>query len=217
MRALLEALYDDDSSVRSCAAESLGQVGMSNETVVNTLLEALLEIDERVRQSAAASLDRWGAGDVTVIALLKALHKGDYEVRRRAAASLGQLEIKNSIQICRVLVGLNRCLHDPYWLMPQDGLISIRQLLEGRSMPGYLWVPLRIQRARRLRRKRITFVFNIITLMVLIGLAATWLLDVLNPNGFPMRFLVISVAIVAFVAAVAQVLGRTLRDLWEHS
>ena len=49
--------------------------------------------------------------------------------------------------------------------------------------------------------------------MVMIDLAATWLLSVLDPNGFPVRFLAVLAGIVAFVAAVAQVLGRTLRNL----
>jgi len=51
---------------------------------------------------------------------------------------------------------------------------------------------------------------------VMIGPAATWLLDVLAPNGFPVRFLAVLAGIIAFAAAVAQVLGRTLRDQWEH-
>ena len=38
-----------------------------------------------------------------------------------------------------------------------------------------------------------------------------------DPNGYPVRFLALLASIVAFIAAVAQVLGRTLRDPWEHS
>jgi hypothetical protein len=53
--------------------------------------------------------------------------------------------------------------------------------------------------------------------MMMIGLATTWLLGVLDPDGFLVRFLGILAGIVAFVAAVTQVLGRTLRDPWEHS
>jgi hypothetical protein len=53
--------------------------------------------------------------------------------------------------------------------------------------------------------------------MMMIGLAATWLLGALDPNGFPARFLALLASIVAFIAAVVQVLGRTLRDPWEHS
>jgi len=53
--------------------------------------------------------------------------------------------------------------------------------------------------------------------MMLIGLAATWLLGTLHPNGFPVRFLAVLAGITAFAAAVAQVLGRTLRDPWDHS
>jgi hypothetical protein len=56
-----------------------------------------------------------------------------------------------------------------------------------------------------------------IAVMVLIGLMGTWLLGVLDPNKFLVRILAVLVGIIAFVAAVAQVLGRTLRDPWEHS
>ena len=38
-----------------------------------------------------------------------------------------------------------------------------------------------------------------------------------DPNDFPVRFLALLASIIAFVAAIAQVLGRTLRNPWEHS
>ena len=56
-----------------------------------------------------------------------------------------------------------------------------------------------------------------IAVMLVICLAAIWLLGTLNPNGFLVRFLAVLAGIIAFVAAVAQVLGQTLRDPWEHS
>jgi cytochrome c biogenesis protein CcdA len=96
-------------------------------------------------------------------------------------------------------------------------LISIRQLLDGRPIPGYRWVPLRRRRAQRLRLKRIAFWLGMTAVMVMIGLAATWLLGILDPNGFLVHFLAVLAGIVVFVAAVAQVLGRTLCDPWEHS
>ena len=101
--------------------------------------------------------------------------------------------------------------------MRRAALVSIRQLLDGRPIPGYRWVPLRKRRARRLGLKRIAFWLGITAVMMMIGLAATWLLGALDPNGFLVRFLAVLAGIVAFVAAVAQVLGRTLRDPWEHS
>jgi len=61
--------------------------------------------------------------------------------------------------------------------------------------------------------KRITFWLGTAAVIVMIGLAATWLLGALDPNGFPVRFLAVLAGIVAF----AQILGRTLYDPWEPS
>jgi hypothetical protein len=51
-----------------------------------------------------------------------------------------------------------------------------------------------------------------ISVIVMIGLATTWLLDAFDLNGFPVRFLAVLAGIIAF-AAVALILGRTLRVL----
>jgi hypothetical protein len=64
---------------------------------------------------------------------------------------------------------------------------------------------------------RIAFWLGTAAVMVMIGLAATWLFGALDSNGFAVRFLTALAGSVAFVAAIAQVLGRTLRDPWEHS
>jgi cytochrome c biogenesis protein CcdA len=96
-------------------------------------------------------------------------------------------------------------------------LASIRQQLDGRPIPGYRWVPLRKRRAQKRKLKRIAFWLGMTAVMVMIGLAATWLLGALDPNGFLMRFLAVMAGIIAFAAAVAQVLGRALHDPWEHS
>jgi hypothetical protein len=72
------------------------------------------------------------------------------------------------------------------------------------------------QREQKRQFKRIAFWLCMIAVMVLIGLTGTWLLGVLDPNGFLVRFLAVLVGIIAFVAAVAQVLGRTMPDPWEY-
>ncbi len=56
---------------------------------------------------------------------------------------------------------------------------------------------------RCLQLKHIALRLGITAVMVLIGLAATLLLGVLDPNGFPARFLAVLAGIVAFVATVA--------------
>ena len=216
--------------MRWSAAEGLGQAGVGNEAVVFALLEALHDGSWPMRWSAAESLGQVGVGNEAVArALLAALHDADSDVRWQAAVILGRLEIKNLIQLRRVLVALNSCLHnehnymrpvrpfDKIYMVRLAALSSIRQLLDGRPIPGYRWKPLRKQRAQKRQLKRIAFWLGVTAVIVMIGLAATWLLGVLDPNGFPVRFLTVLAGIIAFAAAVAQVLGRTLRNPWDHS
>ncbi len=143
--ALLEVLHDADRDVRRRAAESLGQVGVGNEAVVSALLAVLHDAGPNVRRRAAESLGRVGVCNEAVVSALQeaALHDADRYVRWRAAESLGRLEIKDTIQLRQVLVVLTRCLYDWESDVLQATLISIRQLMDGRPIPGYRWVPLR--------------------------------------------------------------------------
>jgi HEAT repeats len=185
--------------------------------VVTALLEILHDNDNRkyVREKATEILGEIGAGDERVVtALLEALHDRNSDVRRSAVTSLGHLGIKDTTQLYQILVTFNRCLHDA----DRGGILkSINQLLDGRPIPGYRWVSLLERRAQKRRLMRIAFWFGTAACMALLGLAATWLFGALDPNGFLIRFLTVLAGIVAFVAAVAQVLGRTLRGPWEHS
>jgi len=191
---------------------------VSNEAVVRALLAALHDADWYTRERAVASLSQVGVGNEAVArALLAALHDPDSDVRWQAAEILGRLEIKNLIQLRRVLVALNSCLHNEHNYMrpvsPFDKIVrlaalsSIRQLLDGRPIPRYRWKPLQKQRAQKRQLKRIAFWLGVTAVIVMIGLAATWLFGVLDPNGFPVRFLTVLAGIIAFAAAVAQVLS----------
>ncbi len=216
--ALMVDFQYTNSNMWSQVADSLGQIGVGNEAVINALLIALHDADSGVREQAVKILGQIGVGNEAVInALLIALHDADSGVREQAAQILGRVEIKDLFRLRRVLVALNRCLHDFDNSVRLAALVSIRQLLDGRPIPGYQWIPLRKRRLRHLGLKRVAFWLGMTALMVLIGLAATWWLGILNPNGFPMHFLVVLAGIIAFVASIAQVLGRTLRDPWNHS
>jgi len=193
-------------------------VGESNEEVAKALLEALHDPNEHVRWQMAESLSELEGGSGEMVkALLAALHDRDRDVQRKAAGSLGGLEIKDTVQLRRVLMNLNRRLYDgDYWIR-EVALASIHQLLDGRPIPGYRWVPLQKRRAQKQRLKRIAFWLGTAAFMVLTSLAATWLLGVLDPDSFFMRFLAVLAGIIASAAAVAQILGRAWRDPWEHS
>jgi hypothetical protein len=65
--------------------------------------------------------------------------------------------------------------------------------------------------------KHIVFWHSMTTVMLLIGLAVTCLLGVFDPDRFLICFLTALADIGTFVDSVAQILDRTLRDLWGHS
>ncbi len=83
--ALLEALKDEDSSVRWSAAYALENIG--NEAAVTALLEAWKDEDSSVRWSAAYALENIG-NEAAVTALLEAWKDEDYFVRWSAADAL---------------------------------------------------------------------------------------------------------------------------------
>ena len=60
VQTLVSLLNDDDSSVRSRAAESLVQLGNANDNVVQTLIALLKDDDSSVRSRAAESLVQLG-------------------------------------------------------------------------------------------------------------------------------------------------------------
>jgi HEAT repeat protein/energy-coupling factor transporter ATP-binding protein EcfA2 len=214
---LLEALHDTDQSVQLATSSCLEQIQIGNEAGVKALLEALHHTNSFVRLSAVMTLGRVGGGNVEVVkALLKAQHDPDESVRWRVAESLGLLEIKDPNQLRKVLVSLNHLMYDDFRHTDLTVLTSLRRLLDGRPIPGYQWIPLRKRRAQRLRLKRTSFWLGIIALILVIGFVATWLFGDLDPSGFIARFLMLLASIVTFIAAVAQILGRTLRDPWTY-
>ena len=146
--------------------------------------------------------------EAVVSTLLAALHDADRNVRTSAAANLGRLEIKDTILLRRVLVSLNRYLYDKDDDVRQAALESIRQLLDGRPIPGYQWVPLRERRARRWRLKRIAILAGVVAFFLLVALTVT----LLNPNSLIARW----VTSLSILASAASVIGVTLRDLWKR-
>jgi len=206
---LLKALRDANRNVQMKSVEILGRAEASNEAVVSALLEVLHSADRHMRMRAAESLGQVGASNGAVVsALLGALRDADEYVRVIAATSLGRLEIKDTIQLRKVLVALNRCLYDWDNYMRQAALGSIRQLLDGQPIPGYQWVPLRKRQARLRSLKRIAILAGVVAFF-LIGALTFALLD---PNSLIAHW-VISLSI---LASIVSLIGVTLRDLWKR-
>ena len=113
---------------------------------------------------------------------LAALHDLDRDVRHQAALSLERLKIKKDSQLRRMLVALNGRLHDEATNVRQTALMAIRQLLDGRPIPGYQ-KSLQKRRAHPLWLKRIVILAGAVTSLLLIALAFT----LLDPNSLISR------------------------------
>jgi HEAT repeat protein len=89
---LYEALQDERSDVRACAATQLQCLGPAAKSAVPILIELLNDTDDDVRGSAALGLS--GAGpdaEAAVPALIELLGDEDEIVRGRAAFALGRI------------------------------------------------------------------------------------------------------------------------------
>jgi HEAT repeat protein len=91
LRHLLEALNDEDSSVRAHAIRALGHLGEgASPEIVSRLQRAIADPAMPVREAAAEALGRIGSLDA-VLPLLESLRDPDQVVRERAAWALGQI------------------------------------------------------------------------------------------------------------------------------
>ncbi|CAK9046925.1 unnamed protein product [Durusdinium trenchii] len=94
VQALLKALEDGNTGVRSNAVKTLGKMGPAAAEAVPKLLQALHDNDSAVRCSAAKALANMNdVASEAVPDLLQALEDGDREVRRSAAESLGKMDL----------------------------------------------------------------------------------------------------------------------------
>ena len=91
---LIKALNDDDSTVRSNAASTLGQFG--DHRALPALIKALNDDNNTVRDEAAQALGKLG-NNRAVPALINALKDDDGRVRLSAASTLGKLGDKRAI------------------------------------------------------------------------------------------------------------------------
>jgi HEAT repeat protein len=89
---LLNGLKDPEESVRSDAAEFLGDVGQGQENLLPAMLHASEDPSWQVQSSAIEGLGKLGVNKPLVLPLLvKKLHDNDKRVRRCAAFALGDL------------------------------------------------------------------------------------------------------------------------------
>ncbi|AOW99133.1 signal transduction protein [Moorena producens PAL-8-15-08-1] len=107
----LERLKDDKFYVRVRAADALGELGNSSETVVNALLARFQDENSDVRWRVAIALGQLGNSSETVVsALIAKLQDPDASVRDRAAVAFGRLG-NNSETVVSALIAK---LHDEH-------------------------------------------------------------------------------------------------------
>ncbi len=93
--ALIEALKDQDSSIRQYAVSALGEIGPGAKEAVPALIEALKDQDSFVRRFAAGALGRIGPeAKEAVPALIEALKDQDSRIRRSAVSALGRIRLE---------------------------------------------------------------------------------------------------------------------------
>jgi HEAT repeat protein len=180
--ALVEALQDDEEFVCKAAADSLGRLGRTNE-----LVKALQDDDWIVCREAAANLIRLGQVTQEVVAIQiralrdKKLRANDRPVHKDAIENLGQLKKLDDQELwTEVLIVLQEKLHNNDWDdrgVRQAAFNSLRQLLEGKQIPGYRWRSLE-ERARFWQRFT-SPLFEKLVLITLIGILL-WLLGTDN-------------------------------------
>ena len=93
-----------DSDTRRRAADSLGKIGVGNQTAINSLIKVIRdpEVDSEIRWLAAYSLGKIGVGNQTAIdGLIKVIRdpEVDSEIRMLAAYSLGKIDPGNQTAI----------------------------------------------------------------------------------------------------------------------
>jgi HEAT repeat protein len=87
---LIEALDEQDVNLRLAAAEALGEIGASEPSVLPTLTRVMNEsLDDELARTAARALGQ--ICESALPALTSALRSPDFEVRCRAAMSLGEM------------------------------------------------------------------------------------------------------------------------------
>lgn len=88
----LRALSNEDSWVRYCAVDSLGQIGVVSEYITAELAKLLKDVDSQVQLNAVEVVGQLGAASEEVIyGLIMLLQVEEWNIRLGAAKSLGQL------------------------------------------------------------------------------------------------------------------------------
>jgi HEAT repeat protein len=191
-----------DWLVRSEAAASLGRLGRATEDVVAALCNAVeADPSDAVRREALNSLRHLNLSSGRIFpTLLRALRS---PMRLPALRALRGVRV-DAAELPTVLPALHECLYDAEEDVRIHAILSLQQVLAGRSLPGYQWMPLAARRIRRRRYARVAAGVTGAAAIVLIAMAAVRWDSADSPFA---KTLLIIAGIIAFLASLAQITG----------
>ncbi|MEM7534687.1 MAG: hypothetical protein AAF639_21085 [Chloroflexota bacterium] len=111
----------------------------------------------------------------------------------------------------RLLIALNRSLHDIDDYIRQSALESIRSLTDGRQLPGYHWTPIATRLKRRQRFRRIAAITGLVLVLLLASLVGAWFFTEVEVSNFWVQFLGVLGAIIGAVSGVTTIMGWVVR------
>ncbi|KAF6822496.1 hypothetical protein CPLU01_11994 [Colletotrichum plurivorum] len=104
MAALIELFKDENSYVRSSAADALGKQSTLSDATVAALVELFKDEDRNVRRSAADTLGKQSTlSDATITALVELFKDEDSDIRRSATNTLGKQSILSDTTIAALV------------------------------------------------------------------------------------------------------------------
>jgi HEAT repeat protein len=210
VQILQQALTDLEMVVRVKAAETLVRLGRAEEAAVPVLRQALTDPEKSIRRHAIRAILATKLKDgATSQSVRQALTDPDEETRLIACYCLGPDARQDPALLVRVEAALNNLAFAPhYW----SAIGYLGQLLDGRPIDGYEWVPLVERQARALTRKAKIF-WLLVTLTFLAGaLVVVWL-----GTSFVGQVVGAAIILLTAVAAIYQLIGRTLHPPWQRT
>ena len=135
---LIEALSDDEGTVRKFAAILLGRIG--DERTIESLGMAIYDLHFDVGQAAAESLARFGAASLEV--LQEALKHPEAGIREHAISALGKIK---HASVAPLLID---ALNDPERVVRKQAIQSLGELRDPHATP-----PLQVIAANRVDRE----------------------------------------------------------------